>query len=225
MVVANALRSSDGHVVARVINIDAGTTGPVIDLTAASVSELDWVSISALGRYVVAYGTIDRGAQRSKVWDATTGALVGDWQDYTFGHYDLGVDPSGNEVAVGAVGQSPYSHHFIARRLSDGSIIDLTPTGVTSYNWHVSTRATKRPGWAYAATNDRTGYPLDGDVYAIKLDGSKQVERWADHRAENVSYESAPFPVPSPDGRQVLFASNWGNASGPIQTYVAACAP
>jgi len=218
--VAKAVRSSDSHLVARVLDVDGGSAGPVIDLTAAGVTSLDWVSVSAGGGFVVAYGAISGGSQRTKVWARATGAAVGYWPDYTFGHYDLGFDAAGNEVAFGAVGQSPYAHHFIARRLDSGAITDLTG-GVTSYNWHAGTRNTARAGWGYAATNDRTGYALDGEIYAVRLDGAQRVERYAHHRANNIDYDSAPFPTPSPDGKRVVFASNWGASGGrPIQTYV-----
>jgi hypothetical protein len=217
--VAKAVRSSDGHLVGRVIDIDGGTTGPVVDLTEAGVTDLDWVSVSAGGGYVVAYGGISGGTNRTKVWSRATGALVGNWSDYTYGHYDLGFDASGNEVAFGAVGQSPYSHHFVSRRLDSGSIVDLTGA-VTSYNWHAGTRNTARPGWGVAATNDNTGYPLDGEIYGVKLDGSGQVERYAHHRSNNIDYDSAPFPSASPDGKRVIFASNWGSSGRPVQAYV-----
>jgi hypothetical protein len=217
---AKAVRASDGHLVARVLDVDGGSAGPVIDLTAAGVTDLDWVSVSAGGGYVVAYGVIDGARQRTRLWSRATGAPVGYWQDYTFGHYDLGLDAAGNEVAFGAVGQSPYAHHFIARRLDGGAITDLTGS-VTSYNWHAGTRSTARPGWGYAATNDRTGYAFDGEIYAVNLAGGGRVERYAHHRANNTDYDSAPFPTASPDGKRVVFASNWGSStSRPVQTYV-----
>jgi hypothetical protein len=217
-VVAKMVRSSDSHLVAQAIDVDGGSRGAIIDLTAAGISDLDWVSISALGTYVVAYATIDGKSQRTKVW-RRDGTLVGYWQDYTFGHYDLGVDASGNEVAFGAVGQSPYAHHFIARRLDNGTITNLTGA-VTSYNWHAGTRSTSRPGWGVAATNDNTGYTFDGEIYGVKLDGSGTVERYAHHRSNNVDYDSAPFPTPSPDGKRIVFSSNLGSSGRPEQTYV-----
>jgi Big-like domain-containing protein/WD40 repeat protein len=213
--VAKAVRSSDGHVVARVVDVDGGATGPVIDLTATGVfPNLDWVSVSAGGGYVVAY---DGSSHRTRVWSRATGAQVGDWTDYTFGHYDLGFDAAGNEVAFGAVGQSPYSHHYIARRLETGAITDLTGA-VTSYNWHAGTRGPG--GWGYAATNDRTGYPLDGEIYAVKLDGSQLIQRWAHHRASGASYDRTAFPTASPDGKRIVFASDWQQSSGPLQAYI-----
>jgi hypothetical protein len=217
--VAKAVRSSDGHLVARVLDVNGGRAGAVIDLTAGGVSSLDWVTVSAGGGYVVAYGVIDGAKQRTKVWNRD-GSPASYFQDYTFGHYDLGFDAAGNEVAFGAVGQTPYAHHFIARRLDSGAITDLTGS-VTSYNWHAGTRNTGRAGWGFAATNDVTGYALDGEIYAVKLDGSKRVERYAHHRSNNIDYDSAPFPTPSPDGKRVVFASNWGASTGrPVQAYV-----
>ncbi len=218
-IVAKAVRQSDNHLVGIYMDVDAGTRGAVVDLTAAGITDLDWVSVSALGNYIVAYGVISGGAQRTRVW-TKTGTLIGTWNDYTFGHYDLGIDPAGNEVAFGAVGQSPYAHHFIARKLSDGTIADLTGA-VTTYNWHAGTRNTAHPGWGYEAVNDNGGYPFDGEIDAIKLDGSKTVLRLAHHRSNNIDYDSAPMPTASPDGKRVLFGSNWGASSGrPIQTYV-----
>ena len=218
--VVEATRNSDAHLVAFAVDVDAGTKGPDIDLTAANITNLDWVSISPSGGYVVAYGIIDGTKQRTKVW-RRDGTLVAYWQDYTLGHYDLGVDQSGNEVAFGAVSKGPSARRYIARRLDTGTVVELTGV-VTSFNWHVSTRAVARVGWGYAATNDNTGAPLDGEIYAIKLDGSGTVQRYAHHRSNNIDYNSAPLPTPSLDGRRVLFGSNWGSTSGrPMQAYVA----
>jgi hypothetical protein len=215
-VVAKATRTSDNHTVARVIDIDGGTAGAVIDLTAANISSLDWVSISAGGNYVVAYGVIDGGSQRTKVW-RRDGTPVGYWQDYVLGHYDLGLDQAGNEVAFGAVASGAAARRYIERRLDDAAVTTLTGA-VTSYNWHAGDRGPG--GWGFASTNDRTGTALDGEIYAVKLDGSGTVQRLAHHRANNVDYDSAPFPTASPDGKRVVFASNWMSSGRPVQAYV-----
>lgn len=223
--VAKATRSSDGHLVARVLDVDGGTAGAVIDLTAAGLGAggLDWVTISAGGGYVVGMGDWQNinDTRYVKVWNRATGALVQSWTDYVFGHSDLGVDAAGNEVIFTALQQGSYVRTWATRRLGTGTITQLSPTTVTSYNYHSSVRNTARGGWAYGVTNDRTGAPLDGEIYALKTDGSQSVQRLAHHRAEVTSnYDTNPFPTPSPDGRRVLFSSNWRNATGPIQTYV-----
>jgi hypothetical protein len=218
--VVQATRNADGHLVAFAVDVDAATKSPDIDLTASNITDLDWVSISPSGGYVVGYGVIDGVKQRTKVW-RRDGTLVAYWQDYVLGHYDLGLDQSGNEIAFGEVSRGPFARHYIARRLDTGAVRDLTGP-VTSFNGHATTRAAARVGWGYAATNDNAGYPLDGEIYAIKLDGSGTVQRYAHHRSNNIDYDSAPLPTPSPDGRRVLFGSNWGTASGrPMQAYVA----
>jgi len=47
------------------------------------------------------------------------------------------------------------------------------------------------------------------------------IERFTHHRSRVTGYEALPMPVPSPDGRRILFNSNWGDPSGrPMQAYV-----
>jgi len=217
--VVNATRNSDGEAVAYVVDIDAGTKYPDIDLAAQGISNLDWISISALGGYVVSLSTVNGSPAAVKVF-TKTGSVVQTWTDFRVGHLDLGVDQAGNEVMFTAPGSGTYAKRYIIRRLADGVITPLTPP--VTYNHHVSTRNYLRRGWAYAVTNDITGGPLDQTVYASKLDTSGVVERLARHRSTVIDYDSSPFAVPSPDGRRVLFDSNWGAASGrPVQTYVA----
>jgi Tol biopolymer transport system component len=35
-----------------------------------------------------------------------------------------------------------------------------------------------------------------------------------------VDYDSAPFPTASPDGKRVVFASNWMSSGRPVQAYI-----
>jgi uncharacterized protein YjdB len=219
--VAKAVRTSDNHIVGRVIDIDGGQLGPVVDLTAAGLVTLDWVSISAGGAYIVAEGDFGLGrSDTRKIYRASDGALISTWSDYLGQHVDLGIDAAGNEVMFSATSQSPYTHGWYARRLLDGVTSGRTPTGVTSYNWHVSNRMNGRPGWGVGSTNDNTGETFDGEIYMLALDGSQRVERLAHHRANQIDYDSYPFPTPSPDGKRVVFASNWMSSGRPIQTYV-----
>lgn len=224
--VASATRTSDGHKVARVLNVNAGTVGVVIDLTAAGLVSggLDWVSVSPLGGYVVAEGDFGLGRQDTrKIWNRSTGAFLTTWSDYLGQHFDMGADSSSNEVLFSATGQSPITKHWYARRLDNGTVSDRTPLGVTSYNWHVSNRDNLRLNWGLGVTNDRTNMPFDGEIYMLRLSGTQAVERWGKHRAINVAYNDAPHPVPSPDGRRIVFSSNWGTSGGPIQAYVLSC--
>ncbi len=102
-------------------------------------------------------------------------------------------------------------------RLRDGRVTPLSdPTGEAPVS-HVSTRNLDRPGWAYVSYYKESGKRFSDEVVAVKLDGSLQVERLAHlHTSAAGCYRCEAHPVPSPDGRRVLFASNWARdcASG-----------
>jgi len=214
-----ATRASDGKLVVYVVDVDAGTKGPDLDVTAqgfGSAADLDWASVSQGGRYLVLYGTIGGADQLVKVYDRSTLGLVGFWKDHAFGHFDLGVDAAGNEVAFGGASTGAYAKRFIMRRLDSGQITPLTPP--TTWDWHASTRAGRRPGWGLAVTNDAAGSVFDREIYWVKLDASGTVQRVGRHRTTMSSYDASPFAVPSPDGKRVAFGSNWGGSS--VQTFV-----
>ena len=85
----------------------------------------------------------------------------------------------------------------------------------------VEDRNTKRPGWGVVGTNNSTSFVLSGEIYALKMDGSQAIERYAHHRSVQTDYEAAPFASPSWDGKRIIFRSNWGNTSGrPVGAYV-----
>jgi PKD repeat protein len=214
-VVVKATRNSDGRSVAYAVDIDLGVKYPDLDLGANGVGGLDWVSISASGKYVVAYGNIGGINQATKVWDKN-GNLVRFLGDHTYGHYDLGLDTAGNDIMFGAC---DFPARFAMRRLDTGTLTFLS--GNTTSDWHASTRNYRRPGWGYAVSNNSGGYVYDKTILAIKLDGSGAIERYAHHRTNQVDYWSTSMPTPSPDGKRIMFASNWDASSGrPVQAYV-----
>jgi len=217
--VVQANRNADGHKVAYAVDVTSGARGGDIDLTNAGVSAVDWVSVSQLGGYVVVDGTIDGAGQRVKAWNRATGAQTAYWPTNPMGHFDLGVNAAGREVAFGAASGGAYPTRFVTLDLGNGTVAPMSPA--TSWDWHASTRNTRRQGWGYASTNNLTSFVLSGEIYALKLDGSQSVERYGHFRSNQTDYEAAPFPSPSPDGKRIVFRSNWGASSGrPVQTYV-----
>jgi Tol biopolymer transport system component len=62
------------------------------------------------------------------------------------------------------------------------------------------------------------------EIVAVKLDGSRTVERIArTHGTSKGCYRCEAHPAPSPDGRKVVFASNWAQEGGDgddIKAYV-----
>jgi len=213
-----------GNNVARVVSgLNGGSASviQVINLTAVLTGALDWVSMSAGGGYVVAFGNFGGTDQRTRVWNANTGALVQSWDDQRFGHADLGIDVNGNEVMFGAVASGTLAKHVIMRQLSNGTITDLSGGNVwTSFNWHAGCRAQNRQGWGLLSVNDVTGALLDGEIAGFRFSATNQIERYGRHRSNNTTYDNAPKAVASPDGKRFCFASNWGNAAGPVQAFV-----
>jgi hypothetical protein len=217
-VAVQATRNSDGRQVAYAVDIEAGTKGPDVDLAAFGVSDADWVSISAGGGYLVTHGVIDGVGQRVRAW-TREGAATAYWPTHPMGHFDLGIDVAGREVAFGGDAGTINPTQYVALDLATGAVKPLSAG--TTWDWHASTRNVRRPGWGVAVTNDRTAFALSGEIYAIRLDGSQTVERYGRHRTNNSDYDAAPFASPSPDGKRIMFRSNWGNASGrPVGAYV-----
>jgi hypothetical protein len=190
---------------------------------------IDWVSISASGTYVVVNGTLfddvankkGSGPDRTRMYNLS-GKQLALWTDNGRpSHYDLTIDAKGDDVAVGVSNSTSDEGRVIKRRLSDGAVTILTPSG---YAGHSSTRNIQRPGWVYSTYQHQEAAwkPYWQEVIAIKLDGSMTVERIAHLHAARGDYLTQAQAVPSPDGKRVLWASAWDQAAGrPIGTYVA----
>jgi hypothetical protein len=145
-------------------------------------------------------------------------------------HADLARNPfDGDEDVIVGVRSCPGSEigRVVMVRLRDGEVTALTdPKGEPSAA-HVSTRNLDRPGWAYVTYYSVAGKRASGEVVAVKLDGSRTVERFTRHRSEwKGCYRCEAHAVPSRDGRRVLFASTWteecpGCPPGQVSAFVA----
>lgn len=179
---------------------------PEIDFS--SEAKVNSLSISPLGKYIISNVNKDN----AKIFDLQGNQVGETWSSYGCpSHYDLTVDLNGDEVAVG-VCKSGYKG-IVKRRLSDGEITVIFPMGAS----HTSARNLLRPGWVYA-----TGLyypPYLNEILAIKLDGTA-FERLATIPNDVVGYVTEMHGSPSPDGKRVIVASNWGLASGPAQAYI-----
>jgi hypothetical protein len=95
-------------------------------------------------------------------------------------------------------------------RFDNGQKTQINPPGINA--GHMSCRNYQRPGWCYTSEN------LGKNILAIKLDGSQTVERFTFSRSTETEYDAYAMAVPTPDGRKVMFRSNWGG--GAIYDYV-----
>jgi hypothetical protein len=189
----------------RYVVLNVGTLAIVYDIVndvviaKKDLGPMDWATMSQSGNYVVV-----------RPEPQTLGVLVYDRNlnllrkiFNTGEHGDCGYDAAGNEV---------YSQMCPVQfsRLDNGQVTSL---GISMCG-HLSTRNYLRPGWA--SVDDGSS---NGEIFAIKLDGSKTVERFAHMRTSGVTYDEQAKGVFSPDGSKVMFNSDWG--SGTVYTYVA----
>ncbi len=158
----------------------------------------DWMSVSPLGKHIL----------------MSTGGKIDQYDmDLNFvralassgGHGDLGVDQDGNEAYV----QYEYGkdNGIWIYRLNDGLRTRLLPD---KYNGgHISCRNYKRQGWCYASTTE-PGYK---EIIAIKLDYSGPNNHIVNRFAQtHTSATAQSMGNISPDGKQILFESDWGDS-------------
>jgi hypothetical protein len=133
-------------------------------------------------------------------------------------HSDLATDPfDGNEDVLVGGRACPGSSigRLVMVRLRDGQVRSLTDPRNEAPFSHVSARNTGRPGWAYASYFRAPGKRFNGEIVAVKLDGSGEFEEWAHyHGLTPGCYRCEAHPAPSRDGKRVLFASNWATDCG-----------
>ena len=210
-----------------------------LSVTSPANCAIGSLSISPSGRYIdLKYsGGTDTTADLHRIFDVDPATLAisprpmdaaalrcGSFQDRVNGwvfplkHADLATDPfdSGEDVLVG--GRScPGSNlgRVVKVRLRDGQVTALTDPADEAAVSHVSTRNVGRPGWAYVSYFRAPGKRFNGEIVAVKLDGSGTVEDWVHyHGLTPGCYRCEAHPVPSRDGRRVLFASNWATDCG-----------
>ena len=215
----------------------ASRIGPAVRIDECGLSggcRIDWVSVSASGKYVV----INYDGDHPRVFDVNpatleltprvmpsgaprcSGGAAAKGFIYDVGHSDMTLNPfDGNEDVI--IGQEHCGNQgrtvngvlmggVAMVRLKDGAVTSLTNPDQEDNPHHISTRNYDRPGWAYVGYRmDHSGKFTD-EIIAVKMDGSKTVQRFAHkHSAFESNYRSESHAVPSRDGRRVVFGSNW----------------
>lgn len=161
----------------------------------------DWISIDSSSRYIVLNATDSIFVYDINLENETLLSNEGS-------HGDIGMDANGDPVYVqfefnGEQGIWSYN-------LRSHQALKLLPR---KYNGgHVSCRNDQRPGWCYLSTVEE-GYR---EVFTVKLDGSGIVNRFAQTHTSD-GYSS--LGTPSPDGREMIFQSDWGDAASVSETY------
>lgn len=185
-----------------------------------NVESFDWVSVSPCGKYVVVdYADDVRGIE---VYDRSFKLL---WtKPLGAGHSDLGdgflvmdvYDPEKNVTRI------------VKYALADGretELLEVSPL----FDVHLSCRNEKHLDWVLVSTFDyverlthdaKTWLPFEDEIFALKLDGSREVRRLAHHHSRRYTketpdsdrsvYFAEPHATVSRNGDRVLFGSNWG---------------
>jgi hypothetical protein len=209
--------------------------GPTVNLTdcgLASGCTIDWVSVSPSGSYVVVVYNGDHlrvyavdpatlafaPLPMPTIYANCAGAAPQGFI-YDVGHADMTFNPfdSNAEVIVGQehCGNAGRTVNglliggVMMVRLRDGAITPLTDPTNEAYPHHLSTRSYDRPGWAYVGYYYAAGQRFSNEIIAVKLDGSKSVERIAHTHTDDGCYRCEAHAVPSRDGLRVLWASDW----------------
>ena len=217
MLAVTATRS-DGKKVAFAYDLMAGMRYPDIDMS--GWYEVGWTTISPLGTYVVTYSRKTSTSTNQRLIFTLDGQLVQNWPEYERpGHGDFMVDDNGNEIAIGRSKSDAY--RLITRRLVDGSIDLISAPCKAS---HTSARNLD-PEWVFGSFTQGTlkssQLPCSNEITAVSTDGSQTLRRLAQHNSVDNGYDTEPHGSPSPDGKRAVFASNWGDKTGPVAAYVA----
>lgn len=190
-------------------------------------SQIDWVSVSPSGRYIVVNendkNEFQDGLYRYDLDYTDPQKLQYDYQGTLYsegGHGDMGFDMEGNEVYVQFLsGLGVYSFN-LDNPNELGKELLTSPYG----GGHVSCRNSRRQGWCYVTTQEE-GYK---QVFALKLDGTanQTVQNFSQSHIHDGFPET--YGAPSPDGTIIIFNSNWDNNhvgvntfQGEIDTYIA----
>lgn len=193
-----------------------------------SIWGFDWISISRGGNYVVIdYADTETGRYHGvEVYDRLMNFI---WQKpLGAGHSDLGTDASGDEILVMDIYDDQTNETvFMKYRLSDGQETELLRTSLL-FDQHISLRNEERDDWCFISTfdyvdrlmDDSLGWlPFEDEVFALKLDGSGDVQRIAHHHSrryspqtpdpDNSVYWAEPHATVDRSGKRVLWGSNW----------------
>jgi len=160
----------------------------------------DWISVSPFGNHILmsSGGKMNQYDMDLKhIRELSSNA----------GHGDLGVDQNGDEVYVQF--EFGADNGIWIYRLKDGYNIRLLPD---KYNGgHVSCRNYNRKGWCYVSTT----HTKNREVFAVKLDYSGPDNHIVNRFVQTHTSRHNSMANVSPDGRRILFSSDWNDADVP----------
>lgn len=202
---------SSGRAVAFAYDLSTGTKFPDIPLPGV----FDHARISPLGDLLAVQGgwTSSHDDQRA-VYDLF-GKELGFWPEYHRpGHEDVIADQQGRQWTVGRSKDDPDKYMLIKRNLETGEAEILSEEDPS----HASTRNISGEEYVYATYSSDSNTPFAGQVVRFDLDGNYDFLAYT-HTTDSI-YESEAHASVSPDGKRMIFASNWGDPANGVAAYV-----
>lgn len=184
----------------------------------AVLANLDEVEIDKSGRYLI----IVYNGGSAEVWDLNgTPAKVADCTGNNgFNHRDCG----SNGIFTHRPANTSLGYRTCASPLTITNLLPNNAWSYTNQQDHFSMQADD-DGWALASRYHTSGggvsAAFDNEICRIATDGSQRVQRICHHRSVFNEYYDSPFASISKDGQFVCFSSNWGNASGRHDGFIA----
>jgi hypothetical protein len=190
---------------------DRSANAIVINRTETNIDE---VQIDKTGRYLTVVYTTGNG----KVWDLDTlGPTTLTWGVNGMFHRDMG---RGTMLSF----NGPTTHLAYRSLATPTVMVNVLPLSTANKVAHFSMRAGDED-WGLVSNFNNNGSavsaPFDNEIFQVATNGSGQVRRVAHHRSIYNDYFDQPVANISKDGRLVSFASNWGNANGRRDVFVA----
>jgi len=174
----------------------------------------DWITISPKGDHILENKTVNGHLYVGQHLDASPdkGIFMYDLNfenpqriSMQASHGDIGINSNGDQVWVqfefGGARSGTWSYNLdtLEDRLVGKKLFPYKAGHISCQNYN-------RPGWCYlSTTSDRRR-----EVYALKLDGSGKVNRFVQTR-----YKGPSFGGVSPDGKRVVYRSDWNQGGKP----------
>ena len=188
---------------------------------------INWVSMSMSGSHCI-IGYQDDGAGDTPPTETFTRSLthVATLPAGTFGHMDLAIDKSGNDVMV--YQKTSDSDQIAMADLATGAETYLVeiPFGINGdIGLHFSGNCSQTPGWVlvstYGSENPPTGEThswMDEQLFMVELKSSPRIWRLTHTQAytslnyiADKNYFAECFAAINTSGTKIYFGSNWRN--------------
>lgn len=195
------------------INLAARTKG--VDIPVPDLNRGKSALMSASGKYLIA---ILAGGTNQNIYDVETGKLVNTYRgDITTKHSDIYL-MNGRDYWIFIASGGGKTGQVWRRDILTNQEYTYMDFGVGN---HVSMRSVKDGRYAIVSY-DSSRSPMPHEVVAVRIDGDHRnvFRRLFKHNSILLDeYSNESHPNPSPDGKKIVFASNWGD--GGTNTYVA----